>query len=77
MDDVGIFYGHWIYHFMAIGYIVCPLGICCSNLVYFPRLGILYQEKSGIPAPRHTAAHQTGAKINLTENKRNLSVCCN
>jgi hypothetical protein len=35
MEDVGIFYGHWVY-FAVIWYI-------------FPVFGMLYQEKSGNP----------------------------
>jgi hypothetical protein len=35
---------------MAIENIYWPFGIFCGNLVYFPRLGILDQEKSGNPA---------------------------
>jgi hypothetical protein len=42
MEDVGIFYGHFIL-FIAI-------GIFCGNLVYFSRFGMLFQEKSGNPA---------------------------
>jgi hypothetical protein len=38
MEDVGIFCGHWVY-FTAIWYI----------LLFFPRFGTLYQEKSGNP----------------------------
>jgi hypothetical protein len=51
MEDVGIFYGHLV-HFMVIWYILWTFGIFCGNLVYFPRFGILYQEKSVNPAPR-------------------------
>jgi hypothetical protein len=32
---------------MAIWYILWLLDICCDYLVYFPRFGMLYQEKSG------------------------------
>jgi hypothetical protein len=49
MEDVGIFYGHLV-HFMVFCYILLTLGIVRGNLVYFPRFGILYQEKSGNPA---------------------------
>jgi hypothetical protein len=48
MEDVGTFYGHLVY-FMAIWYVIRTLGIFCGNLVYFPRFGTLYQEKSGNP----------------------------
>jgi hypothetical protein len=34
---------------MAIGNILWPFGVFCGNLVYFPRFGILVQEKSGNP----------------------------
>jgi hypothetical protein len=36
-------------YFMAVWYIVCPFGIFYVLLVFFSRLGMLYQEKSGIP----------------------------
>jgi hypothetical protein len=42
------FYGHLVY-FVVIGYILWSLGIFCGHLVYFPRYGKLYQEKSGNP----------------------------
>jgi hypothetical protein len=48
MEDVGIFYGHLV-HFTVFYYILLTFSIVCGNLVYFPRLGILYQEKSGNP----------------------------
>jgi hypothetical protein len=55
MEDFGIFYGHLVY-FMVIWYILWSYGLFCGNLVHFlviwfifSRLGILYQEKSGIP----------------------------
>jgi hypothetical protein len=35
------FYGHWVY--------LWTFGIFCSNLVYFSRFGMLFQEKSGNP----------------------------
>jgi hypothetical protein len=46
MEDVGVFYGHLV-HFAVFCYILLTFGIVRSNLVYFPRFGILYQEKSG------------------------------
>jgi hypothetical protein len=61
---VYIFYGHLVYFVVIwyillsflIWYILLPFGIfclsfsiLCCHLVYFPRLGILYQEKSGNP----------------------------
>jgi hypothetical protein len=49
MENLGIFYDHLVY-FRALGNILWPFGICCVNLVYFPRFGILHQEKSGNPA---------------------------
>jgi hypothetical protein len=48
MEKVGIFYDHLVY-FTAIGNILRLFGIFCGNLVYFPRFGILDQEKSGNP----------------------------
>jgi hypothetical protein len=49
MKNVGILYDIWsiIRPFL---YILRPLGIFCSYLVYFPPFGKLYQEKSGNPA---------------------------
>jgi hypothetical protein len=48
MENIGIFYDHFVY-FTAIGNILWPFHIFCGHLVYFPRFGILYQEKSGNP----------------------------
>jgi hypothetical protein len=49
--------GHLV-HFAAIWYILRPFGIVCGHLVYFvvhwyifARFGMLYEEKSGNPAP--------------------------
>jgi hypothetical protein len=42
MENVGIFYGHFVY-FMAILYILWLFGII------FSRFGMLYQEKFGNP----------------------------
>jgi hypothetical protein len=39
----------WSTYFTVIGNTLWPFGIFCSNLVYFPRFGILDQEKSGNP----------------------------
>jgi hypothetical protein len=44
MED-GIFYGIWS--------ILRPFGILCCHLVYFPRLGMLHQEKSGNTGTQH------------------------
>jgi hypothetical protein len=47
MENLGVLYYHLVY-FTAIGNILCPFGIFCGHLVlFFPRFGILYQEKSG------------------------------
>jgi hypothetical protein len=43
-----IFYDHLVY-FAANGNILRPFGLFCGHLVYFPRFGILYHEKSGNP----------------------------
>jgi hypothetical protein len=48
MEHLGIFYDHLIY-FTAIENILWAFGIFCGNLLYFPRFGILHQEKSGNP----------------------------
>jgi hypothetical protein len=46
MEDSDIFYGHLV-NFPAIWYILWPFS---GKLVYFPRFGISYYEKSGNPA---------------------------
>jgi hypothetical protein len=48
MENLGLFYDHVVY-FTAIEHILWPFGIFCGHLVFFPRFGILYQEKSGNP----------------------------
>jgi hypothetical protein len=48
MEDDGIFYGHLV-HFTVFCYILWTFGTVCGNFVYFPRFGILSQEKSGNP----------------------------
>jgi hypothetical protein len=48
MVHVGTFYDHLEY-FRAIWYNLCPFGIVCGHLVYFPNLVCLDQEKSGNP----------------------------
>jgi hypothetical protein len=40
MEDVGMFYGHWVY-FTAIWYFLWPFSIFYGYLVYFLRFGIL------------------------------------
>jgi hypothetical protein len=51
MEDVGIFNEHLL-HFTVFNYILWTSGIVRGNLVYFSRFCILYQEKSGNPAPK-------------------------
>jgi hypothetical protein len=41
MENVGMFYGYLEYF--------TDMGIFCVDLVYFPRFGMLYREKSGNP----------------------------
>jgi hypothetical protein len=50
MENVSIF-GHLEY-FTAIWYNfnLWPFGIVCGHLAFFPRFGMMYQEKSGNPA---------------------------
>jgi hypothetical protein len=52
-----IYYGHLV-HFMAIWYILCPLGNIAANWYILPSFGILCHEKSGNPAlgERHLLA---------------------
>jgi purine-nucleoside phosphorylase len=49
MEDVGIFYGRWVY-FKATLSIVWISDKLCGHLVNFSRFGMLYREKSGNPA---------------------------
>jgi hypothetical protein len=50
MEDIGTFFDHLVY-FTAIGFILWSyLVIIFGLLIYFPRFGMLYQEKSGNPA---------------------------
>jgi hypothetical protein len=51
MEYLGTFYDHLVY-FTAFGNILWSFDILCGHLVYFPRFGILYQEKSGNPGTR-------------------------
>jgi hypothetical protein len=49
----------WPAYFTAIGTILWPFDIFCGNLVYIPRFGILYQDKSGNPDRRwHLELHR-------------------
>jgi hypothetical protein len=48
MEDVGLFYGRWVY-FTSICEILWSFEVVSCNLVYFTRFGILYREKSGSP----------------------------
>jgi hypothetical protein len=50
MEEVGIFYGHLVY-FTPILKILWPFDIFYGNWYIFPRVGILYREKSGNPGP--------------------------
>jgi hypothetical protein len=61
MDNVGIFYGYLVIllsfgkfcghltYLIFIWYILWPLDIFNTYLVYFSRFGLLYQEQSGNP----------------------------
>jgi ABC-type transporter Mla subunit MlaD len=48
MVNVGLFYGI-LANFVVIWYIVWLFGILYGYLVYFPHVGLLYQEKFGNP----------------------------
>jgi hypothetical protein len=63
MEDVDIFYGHFVY-FMVKGYILLPFGTFCGHLVDFFRFGILYREKSGNPAV-HTSSLENEEAVTL------------
>jgi hypothetical protein len=54
LGPLQIFYGHLVY-------------LCCGNLVYFPRFGILDQEKSGKPVPHIFVPVPVGTHV-LKEN---------
>jgi hypothetical protein len=57
MKDVGQFYGYYAY-FTAIWYILWPLGTFWSVwYIYFSRLGMLHQEKSGNTG-KHPSKHE-------------------
>jgi hypothetical protein len=61
--NLGIFWGalEWtmlIYIFTAIWYDLLPLGIVCGNLVFFPFLVCLDQQKCGNPG-QHWAIFQS------------------
>jgi hypothetical protein len=49
LQPFGLFYVYLVF-----------IGIYCGNLVYFPRFGMLYQEKSGNPGCRYN-----NSKVNL------------
>jgi hypothetical protein len=49
LEDVGILYVRLVYC-TAIWHILWPFGTLYFYLVYFSRVGMLYQEKSGNPA---------------------------
>jgi hypothetical protein len=59
MVNVGIFYDHLEYS-MVIWYNLCPFGIVCGHLLFFPNLECLDQEKSGNPAGH--PGQETGEK---------------
>jgi hypothetical protein len=74
MEELCAFDGHWAY-FTAVWYILSPFCQFNGPLVHFPCFGILYQEKSGNPAPtmsRHlvdklkSAANTTQAAFTTT-----------
>jgi hypothetical protein len=55
MEDVGLFYGFWVY-FSALWSTLVPFGLFYGPMVYFmviwyisSRFGMLCQEKSGKP----------------------------
>jgi hypothetical protein len=47
-EHIGLFYGQLVY-FTANWSILLPFGMFYDYLVYFPRFGILPEEKSGNP----------------------------
>jgi ABC-type dipeptide/oligopeptide/nickel transport system permease component len=52
MEDVGTFYGHSV-NSPTFWYILWLFYLFCGHLVYFPRFGMLYQEKSGNPGAEY------------------------
>jgi hypothetical protein len=51
MDKFGVFRGH-LESLLPFWYTLLPFGICVSFLVCFFPIGLLYQEKAGIPVWR-------------------------
>jgi hypothetical protein len=47
-----------------IRFILWSFGIFCGHLVYFPRLGMLYQEKSGNPVSASSLTQIVYAFVN-------------
>jgi hypothetical protein len=75
MEDTGIFYDRLV-KFPAIWYIYGTFGILCGHLVYFPRFGILYHEKSGNPALDYILQQSSITQLNkngLYKRKRNAA----
>jgi hypothetical protein len=52
-DNNGISSGHSVY-FTTIWYSFRPFGAFCVHMLYFPRFGMFYQEKSGNPGHNMT-----------------------
>jgi hypothetical protein len=50
MEDIGIFYGHWVY-FTAIRYLLWTLVVFCGNLIYFSPCWYIEPRKIWQPRP--------------------------
>jgi hypothetical protein len=71
MEYVCIFYDHLEY-FMAIWYNLWPFGMVCGDMVYFPILVCLDQDKSGNPAGDVRVRGIVSTKSEETENRKIL-----
>jgi hypothetical protein len=69
MEESGIFYCHLV-NFPAIWYSLWNFDALCGHLVYFPRFGILYHEKSGNPDPASDLSQDTQRGILLWKSEQ-------
>jgi hypothetical protein len=69
-----ILQGEILAYFMTIRNVLRTFGIFCGHLVYFPRFGILYQEKSGNPAANFFPKLSTPFSHCKTETNKSFQV---